>query len=69
MVKFLGVSGVDDEDRIFVQTYEKDERGFYDYDIFDGAGKYLNRTALASFPSVIKKTKCIELMKAGMDFK
>jgi len=49
---------VDDEGRIFVQTYEKitDGSGYY-YDVFDSAGKFIVRMPLKFRPQVLKKNK------------
>jgi hypothetical protein len=49
---------VDDEGRIFVQTYEKafDDRGYY-YDVFDPEGRYLALVPFKAAPRVIKKDK------------
>jgi len=49
---------VDDEGKIFVQTYEKteDEEGFY-YDVFDSSGKFMAKIPLKIRPRVWKKKK------------
>jgi hypothetical protein len=49
---------VDDEGRLFIQTWEKtgDGTGFY-YDVFDPAGRYAARVALPFKPSIWKKSK------------
>jgi len=49
---------MDDEGKIFVQTYEKteDEEGFY-YDIFDSEGKFMAKIPLKIRPRVWKKSK------------
>lgn len=49
---------VDDEGRIYVQTYEETSRenGYY-YDVFDSEGKYLAKVPLKSRPLVLKKNK------------
>jgi len=50
---------LDDQDRIFVQTYEKDGRGGQCYDVYDPEGRYVSRF---SFPEkeeavIVKKDK------------
>ncbi len=49
---------VDEEGRIFVQTYERqiDENKFY-YDIFDPEGRYLAKIPLKMEPQIWKKNK------------
>ncbi len=49
---------VDDENRIFVQTWEKteNEEGYY-FDVFDSEGKYIAKIALKFPPEVWKKNK------------
>ena len=49
---------IDDEGRIFVQTYEKIDEGEGNYyDIFDPEGKCLVKIPLKGTPRVIKKNK------------
>ena len=49
---------VDDENRIFVMTWEKaaEEKGYY-YDIFDPEGRYIAKILLEHTPIVFKKNK------------
>lgn len=49
---------VDDEGRIYVQTYEKTstESGYY-YDVFNSEGKYIAKMPLKGQPLVLKKSK------------
>ena len=49
---------LDDEDRIYVQTFEKtlDGNGYY-YDIFDSEGKYIAKIPLEFQPQAFKKNK------------
>ena len=49
---------VDDENRIFVMTWEKaaEEKGYY-YDIFDPEGRYIAKILLEHPPIVFKKNK------------
>ncbi|MGB7296853.1 MAG: 6-bladed beta-propeller [Candidatus Aminicenantales bacterium] len=47
---------VDDQNRIFVRTWEKDDGG-NNYDIFSAEGKYLARVLLDFTPSLIKENK------------
>jgi hypothetical protein len=49
---------LDDEGRIFVQTYKQPEdgRGFY-YDVFDPEGRYIANIFLKSYPRAWKKDK------------
>jgi len=49
---------LDDEGRIYVQTFEKTEdgKGYYQ-DIFDSKGRYLAKIALRFTPRVLKKNK------------
>ncbi len=49
----------DDEDRIYVQTYEKDEKGDIYFDVFDAEGRYIVRFSLpeGEYPYIIKKNK------------
>jgi len=49
---------IDDEGRIFVQTYEKtsNENGYF-YDVFDSEGKYIAKIPLKVRPRVWKKNK------------
>ena len=48
----------DDEDRIFVRTYErmKDDERYY-YDVFDAEGKYIVKIPLKSRPHVLKNSQ------------
>lgn len=48
-----------DEDRIYVQTYEKDKKGDIYFDVFDAEGRYIVRFSLpeGEYPYVIKKNK------------
>ena len=39
----FGHIGVDDEGRIFVQTWETSDTGQYYYDVFDSEGRYIIR--------------------------
>jgi hypothetical protein len=49
---------VDDEDRLFVRTWERPENGdTYFHDVFDPQGRYLARILLPKRPVVIKKNK------------
>lgn len=49
---------IDDEGRIFVQSYEKTTDGDgYCYDIFDSGGKYIAKIPLKATPRVLKKDK------------
>lgn len=49
---------VDDEGRIYAQTYEKEPKsGEYYIDVFDPDGKYVAKIPLKSRPYVIKKSK------------
>ncbi len=48
---------VDDEGRIYTQTYEKEPKSGYYYDVFDPDGKYMAKIPLKSRPYVIKKGK------------
>lgn len=49
---------IDDQDRIFVQTYEMDdETGRYIYDVFDSEGKCIARLLMNSQPLVWKNSK------------
>ena len=49
---------VDDEGRIYTQTYEKaPESGKYYYDVFNPDGKYMAKIPLKSRPYIIKKSK------------
>ncbi len=49
---------VDDENRIYVMTWEKaaEEKGYY-YDIFDPEGRYIAKIPLKYRPTVFKKNK------------
>jgi hypothetical protein len=47
---------VDDQNRIYVRTWEKDNGNYY-YDIFTAEGKYLVKVLLNFTPLVIKKDK------------
>ena len=47
---------VDDQNRIYVCTWEKDNGG-HNYDIFSAEGKYLARVLLDFTPSIIKEDK------------
>jgi len=47
----------DDEERIFVGTYEKPAEGTFINDVFDSAGKYIATVALKGKPQVWKKHK------------
>lgn len=49
---------IDDEGRIFVQTYEKtsNENGYF-YDVFDSESKYIAKIPLKVRPRVWKKNK------------
>jgi hypothetical protein len=49
----------DDEDRIYVQTYEKDKKGDIYFDVFDPEGRYIVRFLLpeGEYPYIIKKKK------------
>jgi len=49
----------DDEDRIYVQTYEKNKKGDIYFDVFDAEGRYIVRFSLpdGEYPNVIKKSK------------
>jgi hypothetical protein len=49
---------IDDEDRIFVHTYEKilNENGFY-YDVFDSEGRYIAKIPLKVQPQIWKKNR------------
>lgn len=48
---------VDDEGRIYTQTYEKELKSGYYYDVFAPDGKYMAKIPLKSRPYVIKKDK------------
>lgn len=62
---------LDDEGRIFVETYEKVKggKGFY-YDVFDSEGKYIARVPLGTRPQAWKKKKLytIEEDEEGYQF-
>ena len=49
----------DDEDRIYVQTYEKDKKGDIYFDVFDEEGRYIVRFSLpdGEYPYIIKNNK------------
>lgn len=49
----------DDEDRIYVQTYEKDKRGDVHYEVFDAEGRYIVKFSLpeGEIPYIVKKNK------------
>ena len=49
---------IDDEDRIFVRTYEKilNGNGFY-YDVFDSKGRYIAKIPLKIQPQIWKKNR------------
>lgn len=49
----------DDEDRIYVQTYEKDKKGDIYFDVFDAEGRYIIRFSLpeGEYPYIVKKNK------------
>ena len=50
---------IDDEGRLFVRTFEKDENGDgYFFDIFDSDGKYLVKLSLWATPQVFRRGKC-----------
>jgi hypothetical protein len=56
---------LDDQDRIFIQTYEKDGRGGLFYEVFDPEGRYISRF---SFPEkeeavVVKKDKLFSMIR------
>jgi hypothetical protein len=56
---------LDDQDRIFIQTYEKDGRGGLFYEVFDPEGRYISRF---SFPEkeeavVVKKDKLYSMVR------
>ena len=56
---------LDDQDRIFIQTYEKDGRGGVFYEVFDPEGRYVSRF---SFPEkeeagVVKKDKLYSMIR------
>jgi hypothetical protein len=56
---------LDDQDRIFIQTYEKDGRGGLFYEVFDPEGRYISRF---SFPEkeeagVVKKDKLYSMIR------
>ncbi|MDH5466481.1 MAG: 6-bladed beta-propeller [Candidatus Aminicenantes bacterium] len=49
---------LDDDDRIYVQTFEKTEDGNgYFYDIFDSKGRYVAKIPLRFTPRILKKDK------------
>ena len=49
---------LDDEGRIYVQTWEKiKDREIYHHDVFDNEGKYITRIALRNTPYVCKRGK------------
>ena len=48
---------IDDEGRIFVQTFERTEEGSYYYDVFDSEGKYIAKVPLGARPWAWKKNK------------
>jgi len=62
---------VDDQGRIFVQTWEQvtDQDGFY-YDVFDPEGKYIFKVPLKTNPRIIKNNKLytIEEDKQGYQY-
>jgi hypothetical protein len=62
---------VDDEDLIYVSTYERppDGDGYY-HDVFDQEGKFITRIVLKARPLVIKKNKLytIEENEDGYQF-
>lgn len=47
----------DDEGRIFVRTFEKDEEGNRNYDVFDSEGRYIAKISLKNHPTTWKKGK------------
>lgn len=49
----------DDENRIYVQTYEKDKEGNVYFDVFDAEGRYIIRFSLPEdeIPYILKKNK------------
>lgn len=48
-----------DENRIYVQTYEKDKKGDIYFDVFDAEGRYIVRFSLpdGEYPYIVKKNK------------
>jgi hypothetical protein len=49
---------MDEEGRIFVQTWEKPDSGEeYSFDVFDSEGRYLAKIPLNFRPAVMKKGK------------
>lgn len=48
---------IDDEGRIFVQTFERTEEGSYYYDVFDSEGKYIAKIPFGVRPWAWKKNK------------
>lgn len=48
---------IDDEGRIFVQTFERTEEGSYYYDVFDSEGKYIAKVPFGVRPWAWKKNK------------
>jgi len=62
---------VDDEGRIYTQSYEKEPKsGYYYHDVFDREGRYMAKIPLKSRPYVIKKGKLytIEEDEEGYQF-
>lgn len=47
----------DDEGRIFVRTFERDEEGNRYYDVFDSEGRYIAKIILRNHPTTWKKGK------------
>ena len=45
---------IDDEDRLWILTYEKNVEGFYGIDLFDSDGIYLQRLWLRNYPVLVK---------------
>jgi hypothetical protein len=61
---------VDDELRIFVLTWEKNEDGEFYYDVFSWEGKYITRVNIKGTPQIWKKRKLytIEEDKNGYQY-
>lgn len=57
----------DDEDRTYVQTYEKDKKGDVYFDVFDTEGRYIVRFSLPEkeYPYAIKKNKMYTYIREG----
>ena len=59
---------IDDEGRIFVRTFERDEENSLYYDVFDSEGKYIAKIALKYPPTFWKKNMlyCVQEDEEGL---